>query len=205
MAKKKLKPIMKLKKELDTQFSLFIRLRYATLEGMTQCVTCGDIKHYKSVHCGHFMSRAAHSTRWHEDNCEVQCIGCNLYKQGQQFLFSLHIDKTHGEGTAEELINRSKENLIKEKEEVSKKLKELGVEETLINLKGITQGMLVLLGQRNIKKLSDFADLSSDELIGGFDEIKGKKIKIEGYLEEFSLSRDEADQLIMSAREIVFK
>ena len=65
--------------------------------------------------------------------------------------------------------------------------------------------MLVLLGQRNIKKLSDFADLSSDELIGGFDEYKGKKTRIEGYLEEFSLSREEADQLIMSAREIVFK
>ena len=47
--------------------------------------------------------------------------------------------------------------------------------------------MLVILGQKNIKKLSDFADLSSDELIGGFDEIKGKKIRIEGYLEEFSL------------------
>ncbi len=109
------------------------------------------------------------------------------------------------EGTAEELINRSKENLVKEKEQVSKKLIELGVEEQLLKLKGLTQGMLVLLGQRNIKKLSDFADLSSDELIGGFDEIKGKKIRIEGYLEEFSLSRDEADQLIMAAREIVFK
>ena len=117
------------------------------------------------------------------------------------------ISKIEGidEGTAEELINRSKENLIKEKEQVSQKLKELGVEESLINLKGITQGMLVLLGQRNIKKLSDFADLSSDELIGGYDEIKGKKIRIEGYLEEFSLSREEADQLIMSARDIVFK
>ena len=109
------------------------------------------------------------------------------------------------EATASELINRSKENLIKEKEEVSKRLKELGMEDGLVNLKGITQGMLVLLGQRNIKKLSDFADLSSDELIGGFDEVKGKKIRIEGYLEEFSLSREEADQLIMSAREIVFK
>ena len=55
------------------------------------------------------------------------------------------------------------------------------------------------------KKLNEFADLSSDELIGGFDEIKGKKIRIEGYLEEFSLSRKEADELIMSAREIVYK
>ena len=109
------------------------------------------------------------------------------------------------EETAKELINRSKETLVKEKEEVALKLKELGVEENLINLKGMTQGMLVILGQKNIKKLVDFADLSSDELIGGFDEVKGKKIRIEGYLEEFSLSRKEADDLIMAAREIAFK
>ena len=109
------------------------------------------------------------------------------------------------EETAKELISRSKENLIKEKEEVGKKLKELGVEDALINLNGMTQGMLVILGQKNIKKLSDFAELSSDELIGGYDEIKGKKIRLQGYLEEFSLSRQEADQLIMAAREIVFK
>ena len=95
--------------------------------------------------------------------------------------------------------------MIKEKEAVAEKLKELGVEESLINLKGMTQGMLVILGQKNIKKLNDFADLSSDELIGGFDEVKGKKIRIDGYLEEFSLSRKEADDLIMSAREIVYK
>jgi N utilization substance protein A len=109
------------------------------------------------------------------------------------------------EETAKELINRSKETLVKQKEAVAEKLKELGVEELLINLKGMTQGMLVILGQKNIKKLSDFADLSSDELIGGFDEIKGKKIRIQGYLEEFSLSRKEADELIMAAREIAYK
>jgi len=109
------------------------------------------------------------------------------------------------EETAKELIERSKETLIKEKEAVSLKLKELGVDEELINLKGMTQGMLVILGQKNIKKINDFADLSSDELIGGFDEIKGKKIRIDGYLEEFSLSRKEADELIMAAREIAYK
>ncbi len=109
------------------------------------------------------------------------------------------------EETAKELINRSKETLVKQKEAVAEKLKELGVEELLINLKGMTQGMLVILGQKNIKRLSDFADLSSDELIGGFDEIKGKKIRIQGYLEEFSLSRKEADELIMAAREIAYK
>ena len=69
----------------------------------------------------------------------------------------------------------------------------------------MTQGMLVILGQKNIKKINDFADLSSDELIGGYDEIKGKRVKFDGYLEEFSLTKEEADQLIMSAREIAFK
>ena len=109
------------------------------------------------------------------------------------------------EETSKELIARSKETLLKEKEAIAQKLKELGVEDSLINLKGMTQGMLVILGQKNIKKLNDFADLSSDELIGGYDEIKGKKIRIEGYLEEFTLSRKEADDLIMAARDIVYK
>ena len=117
------------------------------------------------------------------------------------------ISKIEGidEETAKELIDRSKESLVKEQEEIIKKLKELGLDDSLMNLKGLTQGMLVILGQKNIKKLSDFADLSSDELIGGYDEIKGKKIRFGGYLEEFSLTKDEADQLIMAARDIVYK
>jgi N utilization substance protein A len=71
--------------------------------------------------------------------------------------------------------------------------------------KGMTQGMLVVLGEKNIKKLKDFADLSSDELIGGVDEIKGRRIKMDGYLEDFALTREEADNLIMSARKIVYE
>ena len=147
-------------------------------------------------------------------NLEVdETLGQLLVSEGFQGIEEISQAKTEeiariegiDDGTAEELINRSKENIIKEKEEVAKKLKELGVEESLINLPGMTQGMVVLLGQRSIKKLIDFAYLSSDELIGGFDEIKGKKTRVEGYLEEFSLSRDEANQLIMSAREIAFK
>ena len=142
-----------------------------------------------------------------------ETLGQLLVSEGMQSIEEIaqakpdEITKIEGidESTASELINRSKENLIKEKAEISKRLKDLGVEDELSNLQGITQGMLVLLGQRNIKTLSDFADLSSDELIGGFDEIKGKKVRIEGYLEEFTLSREEADQLIMAAREIAFK
>ena len=116
------------------------------------------------------------------------------------------ISKIEGieEETAKELISRAKESLEKQKEEISKKLINLGVEDALLNLEGMTQGMLVVLGEKNIKKLKDFAELSSDELIGGFDEIKGRRIRINGYLEDFALSREEADNLIMGARKIVF-
>ena len=75
----------------------------------------------------------------------------------------------------------------------------------MINLKGLTPGMLLTLGKQKILKLEDFADLASDELTGGFDIVKGEKIKIQGYLEDFALSKSEADELIMSARNIVYK
>ncbi len=107
--------------------------------------------------------------------------------------------------TAKELKERSKEYLIKEKENIDKKLKDLGVNEDLIGHKGLTPGMLLTLGEKNIKNLKDFADLSVDELIGGYDEKKGVRFKIDGYLEEFALSNNEAEDLIINARNIVFK
>ena len=65
--------------------------------------------------------------------------------------------------------------------------------------------MLVTLGEKKITTLKDFAELSTDELVGGYDEIKGKRFKIDGYLEEFALTKNEADDLIMKSREIIFK
>ena len=98
------KTISKLKKELDKWFSLYIRLRDSTDEGMAQCFTCGVIKYYKSgMQCGHFQSRRFLATRFDEQNCAVQCIGCNCFKQGEQFRFSIYIDPKYGAGTAEHL------------------------------------------------------------------------------------------------------
>jgi len=109
------------------------------------------------------------------------------------------------ENTSKELKERSDEYLIKEKENIGKKLRDLGVDDGLINFKGLTPGMLLTLGEKKIKTLKDFAELSTDELIGGNDEKKGVKFKIDGYLEEFALAKSEADDLIMNARNIVYK
>jgi N utilization substance protein A len=65
--------------------------------------------------------------------------------------------------------------------------------------------MLLTLGEKKIKSLKDFADLSTDELVGGYDEKKGVRFKIDGYLEEFALTISEAEVMIINARNIVFK
>jgi len=104
-----MKTISKLKKELDKVFSLYIRLRGATEEGVVQCFTCSRISHYKSgMQCGHFQSRRHHSTRWNETNCQIQCVKCNMYEQGEQFKFGMMLDANYGRGTAEKLEFLSK-------------------------------------------------------------------------------------------------
>jgi hypothetical protein len=100
-----LKTISKLKKELDNIFSLFIRLRGANEFGLVQCFTCGTVKHYKKgMQNGHFQSRRFMSTRFDEENCQIQCVKCNMFEQGQQYQFGLQLDAKYGEGTADELI-----------------------------------------------------------------------------------------------------
>jgi len=98
-----MKTISKLKKELDKWFSLFIRLRESE-EGLVQCFTCNKVSHYKSgMQNGHFQSRKHLATRWDSKNCQVQCVGCNMFKSGEQYKFSINLDSKYGEGTAEEL------------------------------------------------------------------------------------------------------
>ena len=97
------KSISKLKKELDKWFSLYIRLRESE-EGLVQCFTCNKVSHYKSgMQNGHFQSRKHLATRWDEENCQVQCVGCNMFKAGEQYKFSIALDSKYGEGKAEEL------------------------------------------------------------------------------------------------------
>jgi hypothetical protein len=93
-------------KNLDTVFSQYIRLRYAKNE-IAECVTCGKKDHYKKLQCGHFQSRRHYSTRWDENNVGVQCYGCNITNQGQQFLFAKHL----GLELAEQMVLKSKQTV----------------------------------------------------------------------------------------------
>ena len=107
-----MKSISKLKKELDKWFSLFIRLRDATAEGLVQCFTCHKVSHYKSgMQCGHFQSRRHLATRFDETNCQVQCVGCNMFKSGEQFKFHINLNAKYGEDTSINLQQKAMQSV----------------------------------------------------------------------------------------------
>lgn len=112
MAVKKKRKISRknLVKKLDTVFSIFIRQRNA-IDEIAECVTCGKKDHWKKLQNGHFMSRKHLITRWDEDNCQVQCAGCNVFRYGEQYKYSVWLDATFGKGTAENLSIKSRGTL----------------------------------------------------------------------------------------------
>ena len=87
----------------DKVFSEYIRRRYADGNGVTECFTCGKKDHWKKLQCGHFQSRKHYATRWNEDNCQVQCAGCNVFRYGEQYTFGRNLDIYVRDGLAEEL------------------------------------------------------------------------------------------------------
>lgn len=106
--KKKLKKksISKLKKELDSVFSKYIRHKYSK-NGLVACYTCGVVKPIKEMQNGHFISRIHLIIRYSEDNCRVQCVGCNVFKYGEQYKFG---KKLEAEGVdVEALIYKSRQ------------------------------------------------------------------------------------------------
>jgi hypothetical protein len=109
MAKVAKKPLRKnLIKELDTVFSQYIRLRYAKNE-IAECVTCGKKDHWSKLQNGHWASRRHYSTRWDEQNCNVQCAGCNVFRAGEIYLYTKYLCSKYGNNFPDELYNKSQQ------------------------------------------------------------------------------------------------
>lgn len=97
-------------KKLDSVFSEYIRRRNA-VDDIAECFTCGKKDHWKKLQCGHFQSRKHYSTRFDETNCQTQCAGCNVFRYGEQFVFGQNLNKKFGDGTAEKLLQKSRETV----------------------------------------------------------------------------------------------
>jgi N utilization substance protein A len=94
------------------------------------------------------------------------------------------------EGIGSELQRRARTYLEAENERQTQQARDLGVQDDLIGVSGLTPAMLVTLGERGIKTLEDFADLASDELSD----------PTEGVLRDHGLSESDANDIIMRAR-----
>jgi N utilization substance protein A len=104
------------------------------------------------------------------------------------------------EETARELQERAREYLGKIEEEFDAKRKELGVEDAVKDVPGVTTAMLVKLGENEIKTVEDLAGCATDDLFGWSERKDGETTKHPGILEGFELSREDCEALIMQAR-----
>jgi 5-methylcytosine-specific restriction endonuclease McrA len=103
------KPSMpKLKKELDRVFSIVIRTSKINAEGVTHCVTCGRVDHWKNMDAGHYVPRQDLATRWDPWNVWPQCKPCNGFRGGEPEKMAAWIDRVYGAGAAAKLREKAK-------------------------------------------------------------------------------------------------
>jgi len=102
--------------------------------------------------------------------------------------------------TAGELQTRAQEYLAKLEAELDTKRKELGVEDAVKDVPGVTSKMLVAFGENGIKTVEDLAGCATDDLVGWVERKENEAVRHPGFLEGFPLEREEAEAIIMQAR-----
>jgi transcription termination/antitermination protein NusA len=102
--------------------------------------------------------------------------------------------------TAEELQTRARDYLSRIEAEQDARRRELGVEDALKDVPGVTTRMLVAFGENGIKTVEDLAGCATDDLVGWTERKDGESVKHAGVLDGFELSREEAEAIIMQAR-----
>ena len=80
------------------------------------------------------------------------------------------------------------------------KRKELGVENSLKDIPGVTDQMLVAFGEHGVASIEDLAACATDDLDGWSESKDGKTIRHAGILDRLGLSRENCEAIIISAR-----
>ncbi len=107
------------------------------------------------------------------------------------------------EDTAEEIQARARDFLDRESAAQDARRVELGVDDALLEIEGITLPMAVALGENEVKTVEDLAGLVPDDLRGWYESREGERVREAGYLDSFGLSAEDAEALIMRARVVM--
>jgi N utilization substance protein A len=102
--------------------------------------------------------------------------------------------------TALELQTRARDHLAKIEAELDAKRQELGVEDALKDIPGVTTAMLVKFGENDVKTVEDLAGCATDDLSGWTERKNGEAVRQAGFLDGFDITREEAEAIIMQAR-----
>jgi N utilization substance protein A len=102
--------------------------------------------------------------------------------------------------TARELQDRAKEYLEKQEAELDVKRVELGVEDAVKDVPGVTTAMLVKLGENGVKTVEDLAGCATDDLTGWTERKDGESKHEPGFFDGLDVTREDAEALIMQAR-----
>ncbi len=104
------------------------------------------------------------------------------------------------EETAEEIQMRAREYLERIEAEFDAKRQELGVQDELREIPGITTAMMVAVGEDGVKTIEDFAGYAVDDLVGWKERKDGETTFEPGVFSKFDVSRAEAEQMVVAAR-----
>jgi len=104
------------------------------------------------------------------------------------------------EDTGAEIQSRARGYLARIESEQDARRKELGVEDELKQVPGVTMAMLVRFGENDVKNVEDLAGCATDDLVGWSERKDGETTKHAGYLDGMEISREEAEAIIMAAR-----
>jgi transcription termination/antitermination protein NusA len=104
------------------------------------------------------------------------------------------------EDTANELQTRARDHLAQIEAELDARRTELGVEDALKDVPGVTTAMLVKFGENEIRTVEDLAGCATDDLAGWTERKDGEAVRQAGILDNFGLSREESEAIIMQAR-----
>jgi transcription termination/antitermination protein NusA len=138
------------------------------------------------------------------DEMFAQLLASEGFESVEEIAYVDQMDLASIEGLndeiADELQARAKDFLDKKAAELEAKRVELGVQDDVKTVPGLTAQMLVALGEKGVKTLEDFAGFTGDDLRGWFETKNGERVREPGVLEDFQLTQEQADALILNAR-----
>lgn len=106
--KPKKQSIPTLVRKLDEVFSKYIRLRDSRPFGYKafRCISCGQVKPYDQMDCGHFIGRKNMATRFDENNCHGECRSCNRFSADHMIYYQRNLEQKIGVDKVDMIVAR---------------------------------------------------------------------------------------------------